>query len=54
MLVSMPPKLSSENEETEVVFSHAALVTNMDKFHRMPRCKASFCFLIENTKTSTE
>ena len=43
-------QFSFEKEETEAVFSHAALFTKMERRHRMTECKANFCKLKENTK----
>ena len=36
-------QFSFEKEETEAVFSHAALLTKMERRHRMTKCKANFC-----------
>ena len=35
-------QFSVTKEETEAVFSHAALFTKMEKRHRMTKCKANF------------
>ena len=34
---------SFEKEETKAVFSRAALFTNMERRHKMTKCKANFC-----------
>ena len=42
-------QFSFEKEETEAVFSHAALLIKTDRRHRMTKCKAYFYFK-ENKK----
>ena len=41
---------ASKKDETEVVLSHAAIVTKMDRRHRTTNYKANVCLLKENTK----
>ena len=43
-------QFSFEKEEAESVFSHAALLTRMERRHRMTKCKANFCYFKENTE----
>ena len=43
-------KFNFEKEETETAYSHAALLTKMQRRHRMTKCKANFGRLKENTK----
>ena len=36
-------QFSFEKEETETVLFHAALLTKMERRHRMTKCKSFFC-----------
>ena len=43
-------KFNFEKEETEAVFSHATLLTKMDRRHRMTNAKRTFVDLKETRK----